>query len=220
VTDKSSESTSTGWSQASGRPTTLILLRHGVTSATLRKVFSGSGGTDPELIDQGHEQAERAAAWIAGNGPVDAIVASPMRRTQQTAAAVGRTLGLEVEIEHGLREASFGDWEGFTFGEIADRWPDQMQAWLASTAVAPPQGEAFDEVDARVGQALDSLLERYRGQTLVAVSHVTPIKLAVTRALGAPITSIYSMELSPASITTITWWPDANASLRAFNIVP
>lgn len=211
----------TGWSGGlRGEPTTLILLRHGVTASTERKAFSGSGGTDPGLTETGRAQAERAAFWIARLGGVDAVISSPMRRTQETAAAVAAELGLVVELEAGLAETAFGEWDGFTFAEIQKKWPVEITEWLGSTAVAPPGGEAFDIVDERVTAARDRLLQTYAGKTVVAVSHVTPIKLLVRLALDAPISAIYKMELSPASITTITWWPDGNASLRSFNIVP
>ncbi|MFI5425804.1 histidine phosphatase family protein [Aeromicrobium sp. UC242_57] len=129
-------------------------------------------------------------------------------------------LELSVTVDDGLIETSFGDWDGYTFAEIQERWPTEMKAWLASTAVGPPGGEAFDVVDQRVAQARDRIVKTYAGQTVVAVSHVTPIKLLTRIALGAPIGIIYKMELSPASITTVSWWPDGNASLRNFNIVP
>lgn len=210
----------TGWGTKTGAPTTLVLLRHGVTAATERKVFSGSGANDPELTETGREQARRAAQWLSAHGGIDAIVASPMRRTRETAAAAAEVLGLDVEIDDGFIETSFGDWEGFTFGEIQERWGDDLTAWLGSTAVAPPGGETFDAVYERVRAAHQKLLATHAGRTVLVVSHVTPIKMLVRHALEAPMHVIYKMELSPASITTITWWPDGPASLRNFNVVP
>ena len=151
---------------------------------------------------------------------LDAIVASPLARARETAAAVSAATGLTVEIEPGLIETSFGDWDGHTFAEIQAGWPDEMTAWLASPQVAPPGGDSFVDVDARVAETRARLLETYAGRTVVAVSHVTPIKLLVAQAIGAPLASLYKMELSPASITTIAWWPDGNSSLRQFNLVP
>lgn len=203
-----------------GDPTTVILLRHGVTSHTQRKLFSGSGGEDLPLVDEGLEQARRAAAWIAERGGADAIVASPLLRTRQTAAQVGDRLGLPVEIEPGFAEAGFGDWDGFSFAEIMKRWPGELDSWLGSTAVAPPGGESFDAVSTRVEAARDRLLQRHGGRTVVVVSHVTPIKLMVRAALQADMGVIHRMELAPASITTITWWPDGTPSLRNFSVVP
>jgi ribonuclease H / adenosylcobalamin/alpha-ribazole phosphatase len=214
------EPAATGWGTKSGSPTTFVLLRHGVTPATERKAFSGSGSDDPALTETGREQASRAAQWLQSHGGIDVIVASPLRRTRETAAIVGDLLVLPVEIDDGLVETSFGEWDGFTFAEIQERWGAELTAWLASTSVAPPGGEAFDTVDARVIAARDRLREQHAGRTVLVVSHVTPIKLLVRAALDAPVDVIYKMELSPASITTIAWWPDGPASLRSFNIVP
>ena len=110
-----------------------------------------------------------------------------MQRTRETAAVVANELGLDVDLEAGLAEASFGEWDGFTFAEIMERWPNELSDWLGSTAVAPPGGEPFDEVYERVTAAADRLLEAYAGKTIVAVSHVTPIKMMVRRALDAPM---------------------------------
>ena len=203
-----------------GVPTTIILLRHGVTQSTERKLFCGSGGADPGLTPTGVDQAQRAASWLKRLGGIDAIVSSPLQRTRETAAVVANELGLDVELEAGLAEASFGEWDGFTFADIMERWPAELNDWLASTAVAPPGGEPFDEVYERVSAAADRLIEAYAGKTVVAVSHVTPIKLLVRRALGAPMQVIYKIELSPASITTIQWFADDTSSLRNFNLVP
>jgi probable phosphoglycerate mutase len=221
VTSRDGTPAATGWSGGNaGAATTLVLLRHGVTASTERKVFSGNGSTDPELTEKGQEQARRAAQWLKDRGGIDMIVASPMRRTRETADAAAEVLGLPVEIEDGVVETSFGDWDGFTFAEIQERWGEELTAWLGSSAVAPPGGETFDAVSERVTAARDRLLAAYPGRTVLVVSHVTPIKMLVRLALEAPMDVIYKMELSPASITTIAWWPDGRASLRNFNIVP
>lgn len=210
-----------GWrAEAGGDPTTIVLLRHGVTDHTLRKLFCGSGGSDPALNETGIEQASRAAAWLRALGGVDAVVSSPLLRTQQTAGIVARELGLEVALEPGIAEASFGDWDGLGFGEVMRRWPTEMDAWLSSTAVAPPGGETFDAVYERVVAARDRIIAAHPGRTVVVVSHVTPIKLMVRAALDAPMHVIHRMELAPASISTIQWWPDGTPSLRNFSVVP
>ena len=168
--------TATGWGGAAGgEATTLVLLRHGVTTSTERKAFSGSGGTaDPEVTETGREQARRAAAWLAEHGSIDAIVASPMRRTRETAAAAADVLGLEVEIDEGVVETAFGDWDGHTFAEIQEGWGDELTAWLADSSVAPPGGESMDAVHERVTEARDRLVARYAGKTVLVVSHVRP----------------------------------------------
>ncbi|MGW5446425.1 bifunctional RNase H/acid phosphatase [Streptomyces asiaticus] len=208
-----------GWGSADlGTPATFVLLRHGETPLTPEKRFSGSGGTDPALSDVGRHQAERVAAALAARGTIQAVVTSPLRRCRETADAVARRLGLDVRVEEGLRETDFGAWEGLTFAEVKERYPDDLDAWLASTEVAPTGGgESFAAVTRRVALARDKLIARYPGRTVLLVTHVTPIKTLVRLALGAPPESLFRMELSAASLTAVAYYGDGNASLRLLN---
>ncbi|MDN5855773.1 MAG: histidine phosphatase family protein, partial [Actinomycetia bacterium] len=176
--------------------------------------------TDPGLIDEGVAQAERAAAYLSRRGGIDAIVTSPLRRTRETADVVAKSLGVEVAVEDDIAEAAFGEWDGMTFAEVKDRWPAELDKWLSSTAVAPKDGESFDSVYDRVSRARERIVTDYAGKTVVVVSHVTPIKMLTRIALDAPMPVIYRMELAPASLTTIQWWPDGTPSLRTFSYVP
>ncbi|MFF2222122.1 bifunctional RNase H/acid phosphatase [Streptomyces globisporus] len=210
----------TGWGAAPdlGAPATLVLLRHGETALTPEKRFSGSGGTDPELSPVGRGQAERAAEHFAALGTVQEIVSSPLRRCRETAAAVAARLGLDVRIDESLRETDFGAWEGLTFGEVRERYGDDLTAWLASPDTAPTGGgESFAEVAERIAAARDRLVARYAGRTVLLVTHVTPIKTFVRLALGAPPEALFRMELSAASISTVAYYGDGNASVRLLN---
>ncbi len=210
-----------GWQRDRGEPTTMLLVRHGVTPLTHRKAFSGRGGDDPELTDEGHEQAARVARWIARRHDVDAVVSSPLRRCRQSADAIARETGRRVVVDEGVIEASFGRWEGLTFAEVMREDPQGLEAWLSSPDVAPPGGDSFADVAARVERARDRLVDEHAGRTVVVVSHVTPIKLLVRLALDAPMHVLRTMELAPASITEIGWWPDGGGgSLRSFSVVP
>ncbi|MFB7123758.1 bifunctional RNase H/acid phosphatase [Kitasatospora sp. NPDC056273] len=209
-----------GWAAPAdlGTPTTFVLLRHGETPLTPEKRFSGSGGSDPELSDKGRWQAERAAEALAARGSVQAVVASPMLRTRQTAETVAARLGLEVRYEDGLREVDFGAWEGLTFAEVRERYPDDLTAWLGSAKAKPTgSGESFTTLTHRAGVARDKILTRYAGKTVLVVSHVSPIKTLVRLALGAPPDSMYRMELSAASICAVQYYADGNASVRLLN---
>ncbi|MFD8463342.1 bifunctional RNase H/acid phosphatase [Streptomyces antimycoticus] len=208
-----------GWGAADlGTPATFVLLRHGETPLTPEKRFSGSGGTDPGLSDVGRHQAERVAAALAARGTIQAIVTSPLRRCRETAEAVARRLGLDVRVEEGLRETDFGAWEGLTFAEVKERHPDDLEAWLASSKVAPTGGgESFAAVTRRVALSRDKLIARYTGRTVLLVTHVTPIKTLVRLALGAPPETLFRMELSAASLSAVAYYTDGNASLRLLN---
>ncbi|MEW2074040.1 bifunctional RNase H/acid phosphatase [Streptomyces sp. NPDC013433] len=208
-----------GWAPADlGPPATFVLLRHGETPLTPQKRFSGSGGSDPSLSSVGREQAEKVGEFLARRGTVQAVVASPLARTRETAGIVAARLGLDVTVEDGLRETDFGAWEGLTFGEVRERHPDDLNAWLSSPDAEPTGGgESFAATAARVAAARDRLTAEYRGRTVLLVTHVTPIKTLVRLALGAPPEALFRMELSAASLSAVAYYADGNASVRLFN---
>ncbi|MFC8432328.1 bifunctional RNase H/acid phosphatase [Streptomyces sp. NPDC057253] len=210
---------SPGWAPADmGAPATFVLLRHGETPLTPQKRFSGSGGTDPSLSEIGREQAERAAEALAKRGTIQHILASPLTRTRQTAAAVAERLGIEVTIEEGLIETDFGAWEGLTFGEVRERYPDDLTKWLADPEAEPTGGgESFAATATRIAATRDKLVAAYAGRTVLLVTHVTPIKTFVRLALGAPPESLFRMELSAASLSAVAYYADGNASVRLLN---
>ncbi|GAA3422048.1 bifunctional RNase H/acid phosphatase [Streptosporangium vulgare] len=211
-----STSPGTGWRPPTSVATSLYLLRHGETPLSVERRFSGLG--DPELTPNGIAQAEAAAAKLAGKPyGVQVIVSSPLRRARATAEIVAARAGLEVVVEEGLRETDFGDWEGHTFTEIQRRWPDELAAWLADPSAAPPGGESFGEAARRVQATGDLLVERYEGKTILAVSHVTPIKMLLRFALLAPLGALYRMHLDLSALSLIEYYADGPAVVKAFN---
>ncbi|MDN3263460.1 bifunctional RNase H/acid phosphatase [Streptomyces sp. CSDS2] len=220
VTGDQAHPSAPGWSAAPdlGAPATLVLLRHGETPLTPQKRFSGSGGSDPALSAVGREQAYRVADALARRGTIQAIVASPLARTRETAGIVAARLDLDVTIEDGLRETDFGAWEGLTFGEVRERYPDDLNAWLGDPEAHPTGGgESFAETSVRLAATREKLVAAYRGRTVLLVTHVTPIKTLIRLALGAPPESLFRMELSAASLSAVAYYADGNASVRLFN---
>jgi ribonuclease H / adenosylcobalamin/alpha-ribazole phosphatase len=204
-----------GWGAARGTPTTTLLLRHGQTALSAQRRFAGRG--DIPLTDLGLEQAAAAAAALARRGGIDLVVTSPLRRTLETARAVADAAGVPMSVDEALVETDFGSWEGMTFGEVMARWPHEIAAWMADPEVAPPGGESFAEVGVRVNAALDRLLSAAAGQTVVVVSHVTPIKSIVCRALLAPAAALFRFHLDVAALSEAVWFGDGPALLRSLN---
>ncbi|MET9486142.1 histidine phosphatase family protein [Nocardia sp. NPDC006630] len=201
-----------------GTPTTLVLLRHGETALTPGKRLSGSGGSDPALSETGRRQAENVAQRLATHGTVQAVVSSPLRRCRQTAEAAARRLGLEIQVEEGLREADFGSWEGLTFAEVRKRYPDELAAWRKSpTAVPGGTGESFEVVTRRVLLSRDKLLAQHAGRTVLIVSHIAPLRTLIRLALGAPHDSLFRMELAAASVSEVAYYSAGNPALRLLN---
>ena len=210
-----------GWS-AGATATTLVLVRHGVTAYTVDKRFSGGlAGSNPGLSDEGRDQVRATADWLSPLAEgIDVVVSSPVRRTQESAEIIGARLGKEVSIEDGLAEMEFGSWDGLTFAELRESRADELDAWLGSLDQPAGGGESFRAVETRVLASLERLLKEHPGRTVVVVSHVTPIKVLVARALGAPLEAVYRMELAPASVSVLSFFDDGNASMRMFNARP
>ncbi|GAA4703341.1 hypothetical protein GCM10023215_48530 [Pseudonocardia yuanmonensis] len=206
---------SAAWTGQKGAPTRILLLRHGQTPLSVEKRYSGLG--DPALTERGEAQAAGAAARIGALGGVDAILTSPLRRARQTAEAVAAATGLPVQVRDGLIETDFGEWEGLTFVEARERDPAIFARWLGNTDVAPPGGESFDEAGARVAAERAKIVADHPGQTVVVVSHVTPIKLILQEALASGRSILYRLHLDLASLCIADFFADGGASVRLVN---
>ncbi|MFD6261723.1 bifunctional RNase H/acid phosphatase [Micromonospora chalcea] len=197
--------------------TRLILVRHGETERTVQKHYSGRG--DVPLTDRGRAQARATAARVAALAPsVAAVVSSPLSRCTATAEAIAAQVGNPpVRTDDDLIECDFGVWEGHTFAEVRERWATELDAWLASTRVAPPRGESFVTVAERTGRSVDRLRSAYPGETVVVVSHVSPIKLVLRDALAAGDAFLHRLYLDTAGISVLDLYPDGGVAVRSVN---
>lgn len=204
-----------GWTGARGEPTRLLLLRHGQTELSVDRRYSGRG--NPPLTELGRAQAEAAARYLGEQGGVSAVIASPLQRARETAAAAAKALGLDVSVDDDLIETDFGAWEGLTFGEAVQRDPERHGQWLRDTSITPPDGESFDAVAQRVRRARDRIVAEHSGSTVLVVSHVTPIKTLLRLALDAGAGILYRLHLDLASLSIAEFYPDGLASVRLVN---
>jgi probable phosphoglycerate mutase len=205
------------WAPPTENATRLILVRHGETDLTEQRRYSGRG--DVPLSPRGREQARAAAGRVAKLAPDAAlVVTSPLSRCRTTANEIARAIaGVPVRAEPDLIECDFGEWEGLTFADVRDGWPDALAEWLASPAVAPPGGESFDAVAERVERVVSGLLARHTGKTVIAVSHVTPIKLVLRDALHGGDGFLHRLYLDPGGLSLVDYWPDGSVAVRTVN---
>ncbi|SCK17780.1 histidine phosphatase family protein [Streptomyces sp. WMMB 322] len=160
----------------------IVLWRHGQTAWNLERRFQGS--TDIELTPEGLEQARRAARLLAGLRP-DAILASDLRRTADTAAELASVTGLDVTHDEALRETYAGAWQGLTHEEIVERYGDEYAAWKRGEPVRRGGGELETEVADRAAPVVERTAEKLpAGGTLVVVSHGGTIRTTIGRLLG------------------------------------
>ncbi|WP_084037919.1 histidine phosphatase family protein [Demequina sp. NBRC 110053] len=199
-------------------PLTLVLVRHGVTDMTLTHALSGSAVAGPALNSQGRIQVAKAADAVYGIGRrswdrvphVTRVLASPMTRTQETGAAIGRRIGAHVETEPRVREIDFGAWEGLTSDDVAQRDGDAIHRWRFGEIPAPG-GESIPDVGARFDEFLRdaarehaALCEREDVARAWAVaSHAVAIKSAVGISLAMDSAHWGSIWPQPASMTIL-----------------
>ncbi|HWG98321.1 MAG TPA: bifunctional RNase H/acid phosphatase [Pilimelia sp.] len=202
------------WTPPTAAPTRLILVRHGETELTVARRYSGRG--DAALTDRGVAQARAAARRVAELAPrVAAVVSSPLSRCTRTAREIAGAA--EVRTDPDLVECDFGEWEGLTFAEVRQRYPAQLDAWLASPSVAPPGGESFRAVTTRIRRVVAGLRAGHPGQVVVVVSHVSPIKLLLRDALAAGDAFLHRLYLDPGGLSLVDSWPDGAVAVRAVN---
>ncbi len=163
---------------------TVVLLRHARTAynAALRL----QGQIDIPLDDVGRWQAQEGAAALASSHRATRVVTSDLVRAADTAAAYAEALGgVTVQTDVRLRERSFGEWEGLTGEELAERWPEEYAAWRRGKDPVRAGAETKAAVAARVAESVrEHASELGSDETLVVVSHGAAISLAVTALLG------------------------------------
>lgn len=183
---------------------TLTLLRHGRTVANAGGLLQGH--VDNPLDDVGVRQAQAAAFAI---GDVDRIVSSPLLRARQTAGHFG-----EPEIDQRWIELDYGEWDG---RPVRDVPPDVWQRWRTDADLRPPGGETLRELGERVFEALEELAAGPDHHVLV-VSHVSPIKAAITWALGVGDEVGWRTRLTTGSYSQVAIG-GPHPVLTAFNVV-
>jgi len=197
-------------SAAAPRPTTVLLVRHGQTPTTGKLLPGRAPGL--HLAEAGVRQAERAGERIAELKRVDAIYCSPLERAKETAAPIGKAVGMRPKVDRGLLECDFGDWTGAELKKLM-KLPEWRTVQKAPSTFRFPNGESFTEMQVRMVGALDRLRTRHPGGVIVCVSHADTIKAAMAHALGTHIDLFQRIVISTCSISAITWTTDGPIAL-------
>jgi len=196
--------------------TRLFLVRHGATQLTAEDKFSGSVGV--ELSDEGRRQVAFLAERLA-HTPVAAVYASPLGRTFETAAIVGRPHKLTPIERDGLREISHGRWEGLSRQELEARYPDEYAAWESDPfTFAPEAGESGVAVLARALPVVRDIVVRHAGQSVIVVSHKATLRLILSSLLGFDARGYRDrLDQSPACLNVVDFKSPVRARLMLFN---
>lgn len=190
-------------------PTLVLFVRHGQTPTTGKVLPGRARGL--HLAEAGQAQAaavaERIVALQTDKRRVAAVYASPLERTQETAAPIAKALGLRIRRNQGLLEADFGDWTGAELKKLY-KLPEWRTVQRNPSGFRFPGGESFTEMQARITGAVDRLRAAHPGETIVAVSHADPIKAAVAHAMGTHLDLFQRIVVSPCSVSAVLYGVD------------
>ncbi len=197
-------------------PTRIYLVRHGATQLSAEDRFAGS--IDVELSDEGRAQAAALGRRLASER-LDAVYASPLARTRETAAIAGAACGLPVALAAGLREIAHGRWEGLRRHEVEQRFPEEYASWEADPfTFAPREAESGAAVLARALVALREILDQRAGQRVLVVSHKATIRLLLSSLLGFdPRGYRDRLDQAPACLNVLDFRDAVRARLILFN---
>ncbi len=184
--------------------TNLILIRHGYSTANEADVFAGF--YDAELTATGMRQAEKCADALKDEH-IDAVYASDLKRAFRTAEPVAASHGLVPIPEPGMREIFAGEWEGLTFRELAERFPEDVGVWMTDIGNSRcTGGESVKEFSARILSAVDRIAAANAGKTVCIGTHATPIRAVCTAAAGLPAGRMAEIPwVRNASISRFVW---------------
>ncbi|HEY6531255.1 MAG TPA: MSMEG_4193 family putative phosphomutase [Acidimicrobiales bacterium] len=194
------------------RPTLVLLVRHGQTPTTGSTLPGRAKGL--HLSDVGQGQAAAAADRIAALKEVAAVYASPLERTRETGRPIAAARDLKVQVDRGLLECDFGEWTGSKLKDLM-KLPEWQTVQRYPSGFRFPGGESFAEMQTRIVGAIDRLVARHPGQTIVAVSHADPIKAALAQALGTHLDLFQRIIVSPCSISAVLYGPSGPVVLAA-----
>ena len=187
--------------------TRIIAVRHGETAWNVDARIQGQ--LDIGLNDTGRWQARRVGEALASE-TITAVYSSDLGRAHETAQAVAEVTGLPVVADEGLRERSFGIFEGKTFDEIHETWPDHAHNWRKRIPEwqPPDGGESLLELRERVTRTMQELAARHPGELIVVVAHGGVLDALYRVATGQEVNSPRTWELPNGAINRLLWTPE------------
>ena len=195
--------------------TNFLLIRHGLNDAVGHRLSGRLPGLHLNAVGlaQAAGLPERLAGW-----KIDAIYASPLERTVETAMPTAQHLGLPLETDIRFAEFDYGDWSGMTIEELTPR-PDWKRFVRLRSGTRAPNGESITDVQARMMTALMELAEKFSMRTVAVFSHADAIRAVLMHVLGIPVDHIQRMDIQPASISVVRL-QDAYPMVLGVNLAP
>jgi alpha-ribazole phosphatase len=184
--------------------TKIYLIRHGEIGDGEERRYNGH--RDVPLSERGIDQIMRLSGFLQSAG-LQAVYASDLSRALKSAEIIARAHGVQPVIEKGLKEYSFGEWEGMTFSEIEKEYPDAFGAWAANPVMfSPAGGESTEGVRKRAISAFEKIIGRHQGENIAIVSHGGVIRIILCELLGIPLENLFRIEQNFAALNIVEMW--------------
>ncbi len=185
-------------------PTNLVLVRHGETEWNRSSRYQGV--MDIELNRKGKTQAEKLYNYLKKE-EFDAIYSSTLKRAYHTIKDIADYQNKDVITIADLMEINFGDWEGLTFSEIEEDYPELAEKWATDpTCCKPPEGEHIKEVEERVGKTIDRIIDKNADNKILIATHGGVVRIIIAYLLELPLSRIFSIEVDNVSISRIKFY--------------
>jgi 2,3-bisphosphoglycerate-dependent phosphoglycerate mutase len=186
--------------------TELLIVRHGETPWNVERRIQG--WRDIELNETGHKQAAQLGRYLSHpqtpHAPIHAVYSSDLLRAKQTAEAVAKPLGLNMQTMDGVRERNYGILEGTAFDHMHRHHPEAAQVWTSRDPDGIiPEGETLREFQARVTQAIESIALKHPSQRVLVVTHGGAMDMIWRMATGTDIRAPRQAVFLNASINRI-----------------
>jgi alpha-ribazole phosphatase len=195
--------------------TRIHLIRHGQVAGHDQPRYNGQ--TDVALTDLGIEQYHRLKERLADTR-ISACYTSDLSRCVIGADIICARFGIQPVRRSRLRELNIGIWEGLTWEEITQRWPDEWQARLADLVnYRVPEGENLLDLEARVMPVLAEIVEQHQGQEVLVVGHGGVNRIILLNAIGAPLAGMFNIEQNFGCHNIIDYYTDGNATVKLLN---
>jgi alpha-ribazole phosphatase len=195
--------------------TRIYLIRHGEIAGSGE--FRYNGQADVPLTPKGFDQYRMLAERLK-DAPVSACYTSDLSRCTQGAEILCQGREIEPLAKSSLRELSFGDWEGMTWRELEEKFPEQWQARMNDFVdFRAPDGENLIDLRDRVLPAITEIVDRHRGEEVLVVAHGGVNRVILLDALGAPTSSMFRIEQDYGCMNIIDYYADGNPVVKLLN---
>ena len=197
--------------------TRVIYVRHGKTDFPEDRIYCDDR-EDPQLNATGINQVEGLKKFFQEN-EIDAVYVSPIKRTLMTAEEIVSVTKAPLIKSDNLKERNFGILQGLFFSEIKENYSLEFKKWKENPAEFKPKGgESIFDLHKRVKEIVKEAVSKYIGKTIVIVSHVGPIRMAITDAFQMPLKSYRQISIDFASLTRIDYGKSQNNFIYLNNL--